>query len=88
MAIYVGEENILISDRLLLTMHNLCAVRPEIARTGDELSRIIHITVDNVLHILNGFEDEGYVKSLHDHQGKKRFYLTGMGILRVCSSFT
>lgn len=84
----MDEESIPISDRLLLTMHNLCAVRPEIAKTEEELTNIIPIALDNAQNILNGFEREGYVKSIVDHQGRKRFYLTGMGILRVCSSFT
>jgi len=84
----VDEENILISDKLLLALHNLCAVKPEIARTGQELSRIMQIAVENVLGILQTFEKDGYVKSLHDSEGSTKFYLTGMGILRVCSSFT
>lgn len=84
----MDEESIPIPDKLLLTMHNLCAVRPEIARTGEELSRIIRVAVDKALKILNGFERDGYVKSLIDQSGRRRFYLTGMGILRVCSSFT
>jgi hypothetical protein len=82
------EENIPTSDRLLLTMHNLCAVRPEIAKTEEELSKIIQVALEYTQNVLDSFEREGYVKSLIDQNGRKRFYLTGMGILRVCSSFT
>ena len=88
MATRMDEDSLPVPDKLLLTMHNLCAVRPEIARTGEELSKIIRVAVDKALKILDGFEREGYVKSLIDRHGRRRFYLTGMGILKVCSSFT
>lgn len=82
------DDDIPVSDKLLLTMHNLCAVRPEIAKTVEELSETIRMAVDNVTGILSRFEGEGYVKSLTDQNGHKKFYLTGKGILKVCSSFT
>lgn len=84
----MDEDSAPVPAKLLLALHNLCAVRPEIAKTVEELSEVIRITVDKALTVLHGFEVEGYVKSVIDVQGKRRFYLTGTGILKVCSSFT
>ena len=83
----VDEEKLVVSEKLLLTMHNISAVRPEMARTDEELSRFVQITVSDVQKILSASEREGYVKSLTDRHGR-RYFLTGKGILKVCSSFT
>lgn len=82
------EENIPTPDKLLLLMHNLCVVRPEIAKTSEDLSKTLRIAVDHTLKLLHGFERDGYVKSHTDQNGRRKFYLTGLGILKVCSSFT
>jgi DNA-binding MarR family transcriptional regulator len=82
------DDDLPVSEKLLLIMHNLCAVRPEISRTSNELSKAIDMTTENIIGILNRFESEGYVKSIIDQNGQKKFYLTGRGILKVCSSFT
>lgn len=82
------EENIPTPEKLLLLMHNLCIVRPEIAKTSEELSKTLRIAVDHTLTILHGFERDGYVTSHTDQNGRRKFYLTGLGILKVCSSFT
>lgn len=84
----LGEDNNLsASERLLLNMHNLCLVKPKIAKSGDELAKTIQVTRDSVTNILGGLEAEGYVKSF-DEGGTKKFYLTRTGILKVCSVFT
>jgi len=77
-----------LSDRVLLTMHNMCLVRPEISKTAEEIARAIQLSIDNVLSTLHGQEADGYVKSYLDADGVKKFYLTGSGILKVCSSFS
>jgi hypothetical protein len=82
------EDEMPLSDRVLLTMHNLCLVRPEIAKTGEEIARAIQLSVDHVLSTLHGQEADGYVKSHVETDGAKKFYLTGSGILKVCSSFS
>jgi len=84
----MNEEDLPLSEKLLLTMHNLCIVRPEIAKTGEEIARTIRLTLDNVLGILDNHEANGYVKSFTDQMGAKRFYLTSLGMIKVCSSFT
>lgn len=82
------EENIPPAEKILLIMHNLCVIRPEVARTADEIAQALHNAVDYVLNVLNKHEAEGYVKSYTDKSGSKRFYLTGPGIIKVCSIFT
>lgn len=84
----MDDNDLPLQDKLLLIMHNLCVVKPDLAKTGEEISKIIHITIDNVLKILNLNENNGYVKSYTDKMGLKRFYLSGIGIIKVCSSFT
>lgn len=77
-----------LSDRVLLTMHNLCLVRPEIAKTGEEIANVIQLSVDQVFSTLHSQEADGYVKSHVDADGVTKYYLTGSGILKVCSSFS
>lgn len=84
----MNEEDLPPSEKLLLVMHNLCIVKPEIAKTGEEIAKMIRMAVDNVLGILSHHEERGYIKSYTDQMGVRRFYLTGIGILKVCSSFT
>ena len=83
----MGENNLSTSEKLLLTMHNLCVVKPEIAKTSDELANAIQVTIDHIVNVLHGLEENGYVKSFED-AGVKKFYLTSTGILKVCSAFT
>jgi len=75
-------------NKLLIIMHNTSAVRPKNARSSEDLSKIVQISGDEILTILDKFETEGYVKSLIDQNNNRRFYLTGKGILKVCSYFT
>jgi hypothetical protein len=88
MDIWMDERDLSLSDKLLLSMHNMCVVKPEIAKSGDELSKSISLAVEYVLGLLKNNEEHGYVKSYTDSTGKKRFYLTSLGIIKVCSSFT
>lgn len=84
----MNEEDLPLSEKLLLAMHNLCIVRPEIAKTGEEIAKSVRLASDNVLGILVGHEANGYVTSLIDSMGARRFYLTSLGMIKVCSSFT
>ena len=84
----MSDYNLSVSEKLLLAMHNLCLVRLETAKTGQEIARLINLTTDNVEKILKGHEANGYVKSVQDASGERKFYLTNIGILKVCSTFT
>jgi hypothetical protein len=76
------------SEKLLLVMHNLCLVRPKNAETVRMIANAARIALDKAMNILNQCENAGYVRSILCQEGTRRFYLTGYGILRVCSSFT
>jgi hypothetical protein len=76
------------SEKLLLLMHNTSAMRPEAAKTANELASISETGPDSVSETLKMHEDNGYVRSYWDNNGAKRFYLSETGIIRVCSFFT
>jgi len=82
------EESISPSEKILLTMHNLGVMRPEVGKTSSELAQILQRTIDDISDALKKHESDGYVKSYTDQSGAKRFYLTTVGIIKVCSSFT
>lgn len=84
----MSEETLPLSERLLLTLHNLCATYPDMAKKTDELAQILRIDMNEVDSILSRHESEGYAKSFIDDEGNKRFYLTGVGIIKICSLFT
>jgi len=75
-------------EMVLLTMHNLCSVRPESSKTGKDIAQTTMLGIDDILRILRRYESEGYVKRLFDENGNEKFYLTCNGIIKVCASFT
>jgi DNA-binding MarR family transcriptional regulator len=82
------REELPISEKILQTLHNLCATAPDLARKGEELAQVLQLDVAEVERILDGYGCEGYVESFSDNQGKKWYYLTGRGIIKVCALFT
>lgn len=77
-----------LSEKILQTLHNLCATSPEMARRNDELSQILHVDVNELDRILDDYKRQGFAESCTDNEGKKRYYLTGSGIIRICAIFT
>ena len=84
----VTERDLSSSDKLLLAMHNMCIVKPDGAKCEREISNVINLAEDHVVELLKIHEKHGYVKSYTDPMGMKRFYLTSLGIIKICSSFT
>jgi DNA-binding MarR family transcriptional regulator len=82
------REELPISEKILQTLHNLCATAPDLARKSEELAQFLQLDVAEVERILDNYGLEGYVKSFTDDQGKKWYYLTGTGIIKVCALFT
>jgi hypothetical protein len=82
------REDVPLPEKLLQTLHNLCATAPELARRSEELAQVFQLNVEDIENILNNYEAQGYTKSFIDDEGKKRYYLTGTGIIKVCSIFT
>lgn len=75
-------------DRILLALHNLCAVRTEFAKTSEELSQNVGIDINQLQTLLKELVSNGYIACFSDSAGEKRYYITGNGIIRVCSAFT
>jgi hypothetical protein len=75
-------------EKILQTLHNLCATAPDLARRGEELAQVMQIEREEVERILDNFRLEGFAESFLDNEGKKRYYLTGRGIIKVCALFT
>ena len=84
----MSDKSLPISERLLMTLHNLCATVPSMAKKSDELAQILQIDRNVVDNLLNKHESEGYATSFTDNEGHRRYYLTGIGVIKVCTIFT
>ncbi|MEM2912430.1 MAG: hypothetical protein QW146_07995 [Candidatus Bathyarchaeia archaeon] len=82
------EDRLSPSDKTLLILHNLCATHQDMAKRSDELAQVLQRDINEVNQILSKHEADGYVRSLVDNEGNRRYYLTNVGIIRVCSIFT
>ena len=82
------REELPISEKILQTLHNLCATAPDLARRSEELAQVMQLDLTDVETILDNYGLEGYAESFTDNEGKKRYYLTGRGIIKVCALFT
>lgn len=82
------REELPLSEKILQTLHNLCATAPDLARRSEELAQVLQIDLSEVEKILDGYKSEGFVESFMDNEGKKRYYVTGRGIIKVCALFT
>lgn len=82
------REELPLSEKILQTLHNLCATAPDLARRSEELSQVLQVDLSELERTLDGYKAEGFVESFVDNEGKKRYYLTGSGIIKVCALFT
>jgi DNA-binding PadR family transcriptional regulator len=82
------REELPFPDKVLQTLHNLCATAPDLARRGEEVARILQHDQGEIEGILDKYKSEGFVENFFDNEGKKRYYVTPRGIIKVCSLFT
>jgi len=82
------REELPLSEKILQTLHNLCATASELARKSEELAQVLQIDLNEVERTLDNYKSEGFVEGFMDNEGKKRYYLTGRGIIKVCALFT
>ena len=82
------REELPFPDKVLQTLHNLCATAPDLARRGEEVARILQHDQGEIEGILDKYKTEGFVENFFDNEGKKRYYVTPRGIIKVCSLFT
>jgi len=77
-----------LSEKILQTLHNLCATAPDLARKSEELSQVLGVDQTELERILDDYKRGGFAESFIDNEGKKHYYLTGSGIIKVCALFT
>ena len=77
-----------LSEKILQTLHNLCATAPDLARKSEELSQVLGVDQTELERILDDYKRGGFAESFTDNEGKKHYYLTGSGIIKVCALFT
>jgi hypothetical protein len=82
------REELPFPEKVLQTLHNLCATAADLAKRSDEVARILQRDPAEIERLLDGYKVGGFAESFYDNEGKKRFYLTGKGIIKVCSLFT
>lgn len=82
------REELPLSEKILQTLHNLCATAPDLSRKSEELSQVLQVDLGELERILDGYKAEGFAESFQDSEGKKHYYLTGSGIIKVCALFT
>jgi predicted transcriptional regulator len=82
------REELPLAEKVLQTLHNLCATAPDLARRSEELSQVLQLDLGEVERILNNYKAEGFVERFTDNEGKNRYYVTGPGIIKVCALFT
>ncbi|MCW3982472.1 MAG: hypothetical protein NWE96_00575 [Candidatus Bathyarchaeota archaeon] len=82
------REELPFPDKVLQTLHNLCATAADLARRGEEVARLLQRDQNEIEGILDQYKSEGFAESFIDNEGKKRYYLNGRGIIKVCSLFT
>ncbi|HII85549.1 TPA: hypothetical protein HA273_03025 [Candidatus Bathyarchaeota archaeon] len=75
-------------EKVLQTLHNLCATAADLARRSEEIARIMQHDQGEIENILDRHKSEGFAESFIDNEGKKRYYVTPRGIIKVCSLFT
>ena len=84
----IMREELPFPDKVLQTLHNLCATAADLARQSEEVARLLQRDPTEIESILDRYKAEGFAESFNDTEGKKRYYLTGRGIIKVCSLFT
>ena len=82
------RETLPFPENVLQTLRNLCATAADLAKRGDEVARILQKDPAEIERILDNFKNRGFAESFYDNEGKKRYHLTGRGIIKVCSQFT
>ncbi len=83
----MGQE-LPLSEKILQTLHNLCATSPDLARRSEELSQVMQVDISELERILDDYKRQGFAECFTDNEGKKRYYLTGSGIIKICAIFT
>jgi len=82
------REDLPFADRVLQTLHNMCAIAANLARPADDVANMMQRDNFEVESILDNYRNEGFAEYLTSGEGKKLYYLNAKGIIKVCSLFT
>ena len=82
------REELPFPEKVLQTLHNLCATAADLARRSEEVARILKCDKSEIENIIDKYQSEGFAESFTDNEGNKRYYLNAKGIIKVCSLFT
>ena len=82
------REELPFPEKVLQTLHNLCATAADLSRRGEDVAQILQRDQGEIENIIDTYKSEGFAESFTDNEGKKRYYLTGRGIIKVCWLFT
>lgn len=84
----MSEYELPLSERVLITLHNLGATSGDMAKRADEVAKFVQADENEINQILERLGSEGYASSYVNSGGSRRHYLTRTGIIRVCSLFS
>jgi CTP-dependent riboflavin kinase len=73
--------------QVMVNLHNLGAVREEVAKTADQLASMLNSSFDDTRRALDILNSESYVGKVV-RENCSWYYLTGKGIVTVCAMFT
>jgi len=82
------REEIPFPDKVLQTLHNLCATAADLARKSDDIAKFLQRDTTEVESVLDRYKSEGFTENFVDNNGSKWYYLNAKGIIKVCSLFT
>jgi hypothetical protein len=82
------REDLPFPDKVLQTLHNLCATAVSLARPGNDVANVMQRDTFEIESILDNYKNEGFAENFIDSEGRKRYYLNARGIVKVCSLFT
>lgn len=85
---YRENEELGEAEKILLLMHNLSLVNREIAWTSLEMAKNASISENDLISTLKQLEGRGYIRGFNDADGARKYYLTGMGIIKISTEFT
>jgi hypothetical protein len=74
--------------RILLLLHILGAVDETTAKRPAELAKLLGMSVNKLNELLRKLSVSGHVASFRDSLRRLRYFLTKLGIIKVCSSFS
>ena len=74
--------------RILLLLHILGAVDETTAKRPAELAKLLGMSVNRLRELMEKLSGSGYVASFRDSLRRIRYFLTKLGVIKVCSAFS